>query len=309
MGVDPEPPSTAVSALERCVTDLAAALAERGVPGPGALWFLATGTDFLRGRLRNERQIELGELEGCPAAWSDARLLCGHEGGEVFWVLEDRNDEPGFWDATRPWLGGLPVWLAARAGARFCVHASAGCWLSDQADEPSLLLATDHLNLSACNPLAGLGESRLGPLFPNLSRLHDADLRTAARHCAAGIQLQVREGLVACGAGPALETPAERRTQAAHGALVAVQGLAVPLLACAHAGLATLAVVSPLATAAEERDGIDLVQITARSTVRVQDLERLLEALLPAVARHLQACPADEGVRALHAEPHRRTDA
>jgi Phosphorylase superfamily len=115
-----------------------------------------------------------------------------------------------------------------------------------------LLFVSDHINVSGRSPLEGLGESRLGPLFPDQSRLHDLALRRAALEMAQGRGLFPSLGIVACTPAPHLDTPAECRAWARLGASAAVQGLATPLIAAAHAGLSTLALVALIDTAGEQ---------------------------------------------------------
>lgn len=114
-----------------------------------------------------------------------------------------------------------------------------------------LLFASDHLNVSGRSPLEALGESRLGPLFPDQSRLHDPALRRAALALAQGRGLFPSVGVVACTPAPHLDTPAESRAWALLGAQAAVQGLATPLIAAAHAGLSALALVALVDAAGE----------------------------------------------------------
>jgi purine-nucleoside phosphorylase len=181
-----------------------------------------------------------------------------------------------------PWVRGYPCWLAAAAGAPVCVHASAGLALARARHKPiaegSLALVSDHINMSGRTPLIGLGDSKLGPLFPDQSRLHLESLRKTALKRAKKLGVPAVEAVAACTSGPAVETPAERAFWAKAGADVAVQGLAVPMLACAHAGLAVLAVVC----VTDGGEGIaDVGAIVRRADAMAPALEDLVVALAP----------------------------
>lgn len=238
------------AALDRTVASLQNRLRERSFPTPDVLFLMATGVDLFAERLREPFELDLGELPETPAPWRDKELFAGRLGKLSVWLLDDLAGDPDALGVEAPWEAGLPLWLAAEAGASVVVHTSAGCALRASDDEPPLApvggfaFVRDHVNLSGTNPLVGLGASHLGPLFPDLSELHHLGLRHAALERADKLGLACAEVVCACTPGPAIETPAERRMLARLGAEVAVQSLATPLLSAAHAGLAALAIVA-----------------------------------------------------------------
>lgn len=279
-----QPAEPAGAPLDRAVR-AAARGAARALDAPHTLFLCGTGLGQLPGRLAGLRRIRCGELEGTPAPWRGAELFSGEAMGHAVWLCEDRIGEPG--DAPGGWERAFPVWLAAAAGARFLVHTSAGAALA--AEGPlavgSLAVVSDHLNLSGSTPLQGLGESTLGPLFPDVSGLHHAELRRAALRRARALGLAAGEAVAACTAGPSAETPAERRFFARAGADVSVQGLAAPLLAAAHAGLSVLALV----VVAERGPGPGrLRDVVAAAGAAEAALEDLLLALLPDLSAALE---------------------
>jgi purine-nucleoside phosphorylase len=277
-------------ALDRSVEGTLAELAERGIGAPRALYLLGTGQGLLPQKLRRAGALPLSGLESVPRAWRELELCHGELGGAPVWILEDAPGPPELGN-TLPegepaWTAGWPCWLAAAAGASLCVHTSAGPALPStrpQAPRPGMIaLVHDHINLSGRTPLVGLSESRLGPLFPDQSRLHHDELRKQTLAAARKLGLPCCEAVVACVAGPTLETPAERRFWAGAGADVAVQELVNTLHACAHAGLSVLELVA-LTDAGE---GVqDMAGLVANSLAIAPGLEDLLLEIAPAVAR------------------------
>lgn len=280
------PPVPSALTLDETVARAGAALEQRGVPAPDALFLMATGVGELADALRGASELVLGELSDCPEPWAPRVLHAGRLEGARVWLLEDAAGDPLDEPERAPWVAAFPVWLAAARGASVCVHASAGTALARPGEpEPlagALGLARDHLNASGRTPLVGLGASRLGPLFPDLSRLHHVGLRRAALAHAERLEIEAREVVVAATAGPALETPAERRMLALLGADAAVQSLAPALLAAGHAGLAVLAIVA-LVDAQEET--LDVARLLERSRALEPRCARLLVALADDVAR------------------------
>lgn len=284
--------------LDETVFPLRERVRSAGLPDPEALFLMATGTGFLPSRAREVEELELGELCGELGPWSGAVLRAGRLGSLSAWFLDDAVGEPSLDEPAPPWMAALPVWLAAASGAALCVHTSAGSALP--ADElgrvplapRSFALVSDHVNFSGSSPLVGLGESRLGPLFPDLSQLHHAGLRAAAEARARTLGLVAREAVAACTLGPALETPAERRMLARLGADVAVPGLATPLVAAGHAGLALLAIVA--VTDAPEQ-GVELRSVLEAASQMAPSLEDLLLALAPDLAATAARLAAEAG--------------
>jgi len=273
---------TASPGLDETVFPLRERLRVAGVPDPRLVFLMATGVGFLPSHLDDPIDVALGELAPDCEPWSaqvlHAGQLPGPGGGPGIgaWILEDVSGEPLEREPEAPWMRVLPVWLAAAAGAHLCVHTSAGSALAPRAR--GLVLVRDHLNLSGATPLLGLGPSKLGPLFPDLSRLHHEGLRRAALERCGRLGIAVAEGVAACTLGPALETPSERRMLATLGADVAVPGLALPLLAAAHAGLETLAIV---AVTDAEGERVAVSRVLEAAAALQPALEDLLLALLP----------------------------
>jgi purine-nucleoside phosphorylase len=277
-------------ALDEHVARARASLEQRGIRSPDALFFLATGAGQLPGRLSPSARVPLSKIDGVPPAWRELVLHSGEIGGTRLWILEDAAGDPEEGCAApigeEPWVGGFPCWLAASAGASLCVHTSAGTALpADGAlalAPGSIAFASDHVNLSGRTPLVGLGASKLGPLFPDLTRLHDTALRAEALAQANGLGLPCAEAVVACTIGPALETPAERAFWSRAGAQIAVQNLATPLHACAHAGLSVLCLIAVTDAAPGIADLRGMVAHAARLAPAIEDL---LCALVPAIGR------------------------
>jgi purine-nucleoside phosphorylase len=276
-------------ALDAAVRRAIAELEQRGVLAPHALFFLGTGVGMLPVHLTSASRLPLARVPGVPTAWQGVVLHTGIMGGAVVWLIEDAAGPPEHGSqpplGEPPWVRGYPCWLAASAGARICVHTAAGLALPSTDAPPirpgSLALVRDHINFSGRTPLIGLAESKLGPLFPDTSRLHHPPLRARALARAREIGVPLSEAVAACTPGPALDTPSERAWWARSGAHVAVQSLATPLLACAHAGLSVLSIVAVTDTG----EGLENMAGIVREAHK---LAPALEELLASLAPHLR---------------------
>jgi purine-nucleoside phosphorylase len=253
---------------------------EDTLPAPQVLFLLGTGPGTLAGALVQPRRLTLHDVPGVPRPWRETEIVAGRFGNAQVWMIEDAPGDIEFGEGgvpmDAPWTRAFPVWLASAAGANVCVFTGAGGGLSNGHEPGSLVVAKDHLNLSGRTPLEGMGETRLGPLFPDQTELLHRGLRERVLSLARERGLSVAEGVVAGTLGPALATPAERRWYQSAGADVFAQEFSAPLLACAHAGLATLALV-----AVTDRTGepLRMAELVARAEACAPALEDLLAAM------------------------------
>lgn len=287
------------SLLDATVGAARSELRERGVPDPAVLFLCGTGLPtFASGAdatgpsgFKRHGALALDDVQALTAPWRAAELVWGvidAPGGPAnVWLIEDASLEfaPG---SERPaFEAGLLVWIAAAAGASVLVHTSAGGALpgSDfQAGE--LCIVDDYLNLSGRTPLLGVGESALGPLFPDLTRLFAGGLVTAARRQAEQLGISAEPGIAAAAAPVALATPAERQWFRSAGADVWAQGLQSPFLAAAHAGLEVLALIALIDGNSAREQGTSVEGLLNQADHVAPALDELIAHLAPIAAEY-----------------------
>ena len=106
------------------------------------------------------------------------------------------------------------VMSARLAGTRKFILTNAAGSLSRELDVGSVMLLSDHVNLTGQNPLAGEnpGEKSgtpLGPRFPDMGEVYDRKLRSRIKQHLVKQGLAVNEGVYLGLLGPSFETPAE----------------------------------------------------------------------------------------------------
>lgn len=161
-------------------------------------------------------------------------------------------------------------------------NASGGC--SPDLAAGDLVLITDHLNLTATNPLMGPNDERLGTRFPDLTEAYSKKLRAVARETAARVDVDLKEGVYAWFTGPSYETPAEVEMARRLGADLVGMSTVPEVIAARHMGARVLAIslctnlaagISPTPLSHDE------VKLAAdRSRDR---FTRLLDAVIPAI--------------------------
>ena len=111
-----------------------------------------------------------------------------------------------------------PVLLFRQLGAEIVILTNAAGGVNPSFGPGTLMVITDHLNLTGRTPLLGANADELGPRFPDLTDVWSPRLRDRL-HAAAEVEgVPVEEGIYAGLLGPSYETPAEVRMLRALGA-------------------------------------------------------------------------------------------
>ena len=140
-------------------------------------------------------------VEGHPGS-----LVSADIGGTNVMVLAGRVHYYEGWSLDEVVFG---VRTAVASGATTVVLTNAAGGVGEDLTPGDLVLIKDHLNLTGANPLMGPNDARLGPRFPDLTGLYNADLRLRASETAGRIGIDLKEGVYAWLTGPSYETPAE----------------------------------------------------------------------------------------------------
>ncbi|HEU5220016.1 MAG TPA: purine-nucleoside phosphorylase [Gemmatimonadales bacterium] len=104
----------------------------------------------------------------------------------------------------------LPIRLFGALGIETLIVTNAAGGVRRTFAAGTLMLISDHLNLSGRNPLVGPhrpGDER----FPDMTEAYDAGLRIVARSQAVTLGVRLEEGVYAGLLGPSYETPSEVR--------------------------------------------------------------------------------------------------
>jgi purine-nucleoside phosphorylase len=152
--------------------------------------------------------IPYGELEAFPkpsVSGHGGALVLGRIAGEAVAVLSGRAHyyEHGRADVMRP-----PLETLAALGVGDLVLTNAAGSLREEHSPGSVMLITDHINLSGTNPLIG---EKSDERFVGLTQAYDASLRAAALTAADAEGVTLHEGVYMWLSGPVFETPAEIR--------------------------------------------------------------------------------------------------
>ena len=172
---------------------------------------LGSGLGGLADALTDAVAVPFAELPGWPAASAPGhagRLLLGHLDGVPAVCLQGRLH---LYEGNSERLVVEPVLLMRRLGAQVIVLSNAAGGIRVDWPAGTLMLITDHLNLTGRSPLIGANDETLGPRFPDLVNAWSPRLNELMRRAAADEGITLEEGVYAGLSGPTYETPAEVR--------------------------------------------------------------------------------------------------
>jgi inosine/guanosine/xanthosine phosphorylase family protein len=106
----------------------------------------------------------------------------------------------------------------------------------------SLMLVTDHINLSGQNPLIGANDDSFGPRFFDMSNAYDAGLRALLNEAARKAGIELKSGVYVWTLGPNFETPAEIRMFGRMGADAVGMSTVPECLVANHCGMRVAAI-------------------------------------------------------------------
>ena len=178
---------------------------------------LGSGLGGLADVLEDPVAILFDELPGWPAATAPGhvgRLLLGTIGGRPVVMLQGRFH---LYEGNDPGLVVQPVLLFRSLGARIVVLTNAAGGLDPSFGPGTLMIMSDHINLTGRSPLTGRNADELGPRFPDMTEAWSPRLRSRLHTAAAAEGVEMREGVYVGLSGPTYETPAEVRMLAALG--------------------------------------------------------------------------------------------
>ncbi len=249
---------------------------------------LGSGLERLTGILSEAKAIPYARIRGFPettVVGHRGELVLGKCSGVRVAVLSGRVH---FYEGHPMSRVVAAVRELARAGARAVVLTNAAGAIRKSFRPGDLMLISDHVNGFGTNPLIGENDDSIGPRFPDLSEVYDAEFRKLARAAARRLRIRLREGIYVGLPGPGYETPAEIRMWRRLGADAVGMSTVPEAIALRHAGVRVLAVstvtnmgagILPIAPA--HRDVLERGRQSAGALVR------LLTALVGPIERSL----------------------
>jgi purine-nucleoside phosphorylase len=216
---------------------LVAAVRARSSLEPVVGIVLGSGLGRLAEDLRDPVAIPFADLPGWPEATAPGhagRLLLGHLGGVPVVMLQGRFH---LYEGNDPGLVVQPVLLFHALGARTLILTNAAGGVNPAYGPGTLMVITDHLNLTGRTALLGAHADEMGPRFVDLTEAWSRRLRERLHAAGRAEDVELTEGIYVGLLGPSYETPAEVRMLRGLGADAVGMSTVVEAIAARWVGL------------------------------------------------------------------------
>ena len=198
---------------------------------------LGSGLGGLADDLEGPIALPFADLPGWPAATAPGhvgRLLLGRLAGRPVAMLQGRFH---LYEGNAPGLVVQPVLLFGRLGAKVVILTNAAGGLDPSFGPGTLMVISDHLNLTGQNPLIGSNAPEVGERFTDMTDAWSPRLRGRLHAAGEAEGVQLAEGIYVGLVGPSYETPAEVRMFASFGAHAVGMSTVMECVAARWAGL------------------------------------------------------------------------
>lgn len=181
---------------------------------PSAAIILGSGLGGLADAIEDADIIPTRDIPNWPVSTVQGhagRLVIGRLEGQMVLALQGRSH---YYEGYSMQRVTFPIRVMQRLGIPFLIVTNAAGSVNPEFAAGDVMLITDHIALigmAGLNPLRGPNLDALGERFPDMSQAYDRELQQLARRVAAEKQVELREGVYVCLAGPSFETPADLR--------------------------------------------------------------------------------------------------
>ena len=209
---------------------------------PETAIILGSGLGGIADNLQNKLIIKYEEIEGFPKS-----TVAGHNGQFVIGQIKDKEvlcmqGRFHLYEGHNPKVIAEVIQALKYIGIKELIVTNAAGSLNPDFHPGEIMLITDHINFSGCNPLLGANEDKIGPRFFDMSNAYDKDLQKKARNIAQKNNIKLNEGTYLMVLGPNFETAAEIRAFRILGTDAVGMSTVPEVLAAVHCGIKILAI-------------------------------------------------------------------
>ncbi|NIM16292.1 MAG: purine-nucleoside phosphorylase [Candidatus Aminicenantes bacterium] len=207
-------------------------------------------------------QLVMGKIKGRPVAVMQGRYHY-YEGHDIREVV-------------------FPVRVLCELGIKKLLLTNAAGGINSMLLPGDLMIIRDHINMMGVNPLWGENDERLGPRFPDMSRVYDEELINIIADAMNSMGLGVKKGVYLALSGPSYETPAEIKMLSVLGADAVGMSTVPEAIVARHMGAAVAGIscISNLA-AGISKTPLSHKEVTETANRVKGHFIKLLTAIIP----------------------------
>ena len=198
---------------------------------------LGSGLGHYAKKIEVKAKIPYSEIEGFPVS-----TIAGHKGQFVFGYVEDvpvvlMEGRVHYYEGYEMSDVVLPIRLMHMLGVQVLILTNAAGGVNKNFEVGDFMLIRDHISSFIPSPLIGKNMDKLGPRFPDMSKVYDVKLRDIICQASCEIVMNLKEGVYVQFTGPAYETPAEIQMSRLLGADAVGMSTVCEAIAAHHAGM------------------------------------------------------------------------
>ncbi len=242
---------------------------------------LGSGLGSLVDEVQEPVTVPYAELEGFPVG-----AVAGHAQAVTFGALAGVPvalfaGRAHLYEGTAAAAVRVPIRTLRAWGAEILLQTNAAGSLRPDVGPGSLMVISDHINLTGTNPLVGPNDDDVGPRFVPMGDAYDPQLRAQLHEAAASESVALSDGVYLAVTGPSFETPAEIRAFRVLGADAVGMSTVHETIVARHCGL-RVAAVSAITNLAEGMSDEVLSHegTLAAAATAAEDLKRVIRAFL-----------------------------
>ncbi|MDK1029093.1 MAG: purine-nucleoside phosphorylase [Anaerolineae bacterium] len=227
------------------IDEVTAAVREKIKTSPRIGIILGSGLNDLAASVENAVTIPYSDLPHWPrstVAGHAGQLVVGELEGQQVLVMQGRIH---FYEGYTMGQITIPIRVMVRLGLEIMIVTNSAGGINQDFVPGDVMLITDNLNLMGMtgqNPLMGPNLDELGPRFPDMSQIYDAELSELARSSAAERGIILKEGVYVGLCGPSFESPADLRFLQMVGADAVGMSTVPEVIIAKHGGLRCLGI-------------------------------------------------------------------
>jgi len=251
---------------------------------PKTAIILGSGLGALADDIKDAAVIPYSELNGFPVSTikgHDGKLIAGRLNGVEVLCMKGRIH---LYEGYSPQKIAMVIRSFKRCGIENLVVTNAAGSLNSEMGPGSLMIMTDHINLSGMNPLVGPNDDDLGPRFPDMSAAYDSGLREKLLDAAEKLDIKTFSGVYVMMKGPNFETPAEIRMARIIGGDAIGMSTVPEVLTAVHCGMKVVGIsVITNYGAGMTKGKMSHAETIAEADKAGDRLRKLVTALLPGI--------------------------
>jgi purine-nucleoside phosphorylase len=239
--------------------------------------------NFVR-EMKVDAEINYSEIPHFPVS-----TVVGHSGNLYFGELNGKRvlamaGRFHFYEGYTPQQVAYPIRVMKMLGIHTLLISNAAGGVNTKFNVGDLMIINDHISFFTVNPLLGKNEDEIGLRFPDMSEPYDKTLIVKAKHIAAEIGYDIKEGVYVGVTGPTFETHAEYRLINILGGDAVGMSTVQEAIAAVHAGLKVfaLSVITDLGIR-DEDNKITHEEVLAAANEAEPKLTRLFKELVGSI--------------------------